>query len=137
MLQLLMHTKGCREVILYWNPGRCLIINQPVTSKENFINIDFYFILNFQFNVLNWRFQQTKIMHNMFLWKTYSTIVSSILIFTTYNLKRGIIYGKFVSIQDFEKYTITLRYQVHNPFQKRLWFLAISNLRCYMNLFSK
>jgi hypothetical protein len=47
MLQLLMHTKGCREVILYWNPGRCLIINQPVTSKENFINIDFYFILNF------------------------------------------------------------------------------------------
>jgi len=28
--------------------------------------------------------------------------------------------GKFVSIQDFEKYTITPRYQVHNPFQKRL-----------------
>lgn len=103
MLQLLMHTKGCREVILYWNPGRCLIINQPVTSKENFINIDFYFILNFQFNVLNWRFQQTKIMHNMFLWKTYSTIVSSILIFTTYNLKRGIIYGKICFYSRFWK----------------------------------
>lgn len=99
------HTKGCGEIILYWNPGRCLIINQPATSKENFTNIDFYFILDFQFNVMNWRFQQTKIMHNMFLWKTYCTIVSSILIFMTYNLKRGIPYGKILSLQDFEKYT--------------------------------